>query len=275
MNKIKYCYTGKIQAVVFDWAGTTIDYGSLAPINAFCDLFQSYNVAITLPEARIPMGVEKREHIRQLLLMPRIKQAWRDAHGELPDDKVIDQLYDEFIPIQKTNIAKRSELISGVKNVFDYLISHGIKVGANTGYSQEMIADMLLTAAVQGYKPTSVVCATDVPKGRPSPHMLLKNMLELEISAVQSVVKVDDTLTGIKEGLNAGCWTVGIAVTGNEVGLDLPEWLNMTIEQQQSLRNAAYKRFYNAGAHFVIDSVAELPQVITTIEEKLSNGGQP
>jgi phosphonoacetaldehyde hydrolase len=159
--------------------------------------------------------------------------------------------------------------------MFDYLIARGVKVGANTGYSQEMIVDMRQAAASQGYKPTSIVCATDVSKGRPFPHMLLKNMLELEISAVQSVVKVDDTLTGIKEGLNAGCWTVGIAVTGNEVGLDLPEWQNMNIEQQQSLRNAAYKRFYNAGAHFVIDSVAELPQVIATIEEKLSNGEQP
>ncbi len=275
MKQTKYLYTDKIQAVVLDWAGTTIDFGSLAPIKAFCDLFKSHHVAITLSEARAPMGVEKREHIRQLLLMPRIQKAWLAAHCMLPDDRVIDQLYDEFIPIQKASIAERSELIPGVKTMFDYLIARGVKVGANTGYSQEMIVDMRQAAASQGYKPTSIVCATDVSKGRPFPHMLLKNMLELEISAVQSVVKVDDTLTGIKEGLNAGCWTVGIAVTGNEVGLDLPEWQNMNIEQQQSLRNAAYKRFYNAGAHFVIDSVAELPQVIATIEEKLSNGEQP
>ncbi|BBB29807.1 phosphonoacetaldehyde hydrolase [Neptunomonas japonica] len=275
MKQTKYLYMGKIQAVIFDWAGTTIDYGSLAPVNAFCELFKSHHVAITLSEARAPMGVEKREHIRQLLLIPRIQQAWLDTHRMVPDDNVIDQLYNEFIPIQKVSIAERSELIPGVKAVFDYLIAHGIKVGANTGYSQEMITDMRQTATAQGYKPASVVCATDVFRGRPFPDMLLKNMHELEVSAVQSVIKVDDTIAGIQEGLNAGCWTVGVTITGNEVGLDLPEWNKMSIEQQQILRSTAYERLHNAGAHFVVDSVAELPKIIANIEKKLSNGEQP
>lgn len=268
-------YVGPVQAVIFDWAGTTIDYGSLAPVLAFCHLFEAHNVPITLAEARMPMGIEKREHIRQLLLMPRINKAWLDEKGAVVDESTIEQLYQAFIPIQTAKIEQRSELITGTKTTFDYLLSREIKVGANTGYSQEMIIEMRKRAAEQGYCPASIVCATDVSKGRPFPHMLLKNMLELEVGAVQAVVKVDDTLTGIEEGLNAGCWTVGIAVTGNEIGLDLSDWQALTTKQQESLRDKAYQRFYQAGAHFVIDSVADLPATIEKIEERLSQGELP
>lgn len=268
-------YANPIQAVVFDWAGTTIDYGSLAPVLAFCHLFETHGVPITLAEARVPMGIEKSEHIRQLLLMPRIRQAWIDEKGVEADESTIDQLYRAFIPIQTASIAQRSSLIPGTKTTFEFLLARHIKVGANTGYSQEMITQMRKLAAEQGYTPASVVCATDVPKGRPYPHMLLKNMLELDVSAVQAVVKVDDTLSGIAEGLNAGCWTVGIAVTGNEIGLDLPDWQALTSKQQERLRHQVYQRFYHAGAHFVIDSVADLPGIIDEIEQRLSNGEQP
>ena len=38
-------------------------------------------------------------------------------------------------------------------------------------------------------------------------------MIELDVWAPQSVVKVDDTTGGIKAGLYGGMWTVGIAKT--------------------------------------------------------------
>lgn len=268
-------YAGPVQAVVFDWAGTTIDFGSLAPIKAFCGLFETNGVTITLAEARAPMGAEKREHIKALLEMPRIREAWTAKHGAEPTEAVIDRLYNDFIPVQKQAIAERTQLIPGARETFEFLESRGIKLGANTGYSQEMITDLVQSAAEQGYKPTSTVCATDVQRARPFPHMTLKNIMELEVEAVQSVVKVDDTLTGIEEGLNAGCWTVGIAVSGNEVGLDLADWEALSEEEQDVMRAAAYKRFRQSGAHYVIDSVADLPAVIEDIEARLEVGEQP
>ncbi|MDI3323912.1 phosphonoacetaldehyde hydrolase [Pontibacterium granulatum] len=268
-------YTGPVTAVVFDWAGTTIDFGSLAPIKAFCGLFEEHGVPITLAEARAPMGAEKREHIAALLAMPRIREAWIDVKGSEPTEADIDALYDQFIPVQKAAIAERTTLIPGARETFAYLRDNDIKIGANTGYSQEMITDLRGLAAEQGYQPDSYVCATDVPRGRPYPHMTLKNMLELEVLNVQSVVKVDDTLTGIEEGLNAGCWTVGIAISGNEVGLDLADWEALSIEEQETKRQAAYKRFHQSGAHYVIDTVADLPAVIEDINARLSAGEQP
>jgi phosphonoacetaldehyde hydrolase len=268
-------YAGPVEAVIFDWAGTTIDFGSLAPIKAFCQLFETNGVPITLTEAREPMGTEKREHITRLLAMPRIRQAWIDVYGEAPDEALIDRLYNDFVPVQIASIADRATLIPGALETFRFLSEQGIKIGANTGYSQEMVAALLPMAAQLGYTPASNVCATDVPRGRPYPHMTLKNMLDLEVGAVQAVVKVDDTLTGIEEGLNAGCWTVGVAVSGNEVGLDLPEWLALTEQEQKHYKENAYRRFRASGAHYVIDSIADLPEVIEDIEARLAMGEQP
>lgn len=269
------CYTGPVTAVIFDWAGTTIDFGSLAPIKAFCGLFDEHGVTITLAEARAPMGVEKREHIKQLLDMARVRNAWTAVKGAEPTEANIDALYQQFIPVQKAAIAERATLIPGARETFEFLRDNDIKIGANTGYSQEMISELRGLATAQGYQPDSYVCATDVPRGRPYPHMMLKNMLELEVLNVHSVVKVDDTLTGIEEGLNAGCWTVGIAVSGNEVGLDLTDWEALSDAEQHVKREAAYQRFQQSGAHYVIDTVAGLPVVIEDINTRLSAGEQP
>ena len=271
----KRAYTGPITAAIFDWAGTTIDWGSLAPIKAFCALFEQNGVAITLEEARAPMGAEKREHIRQILAMPRVKDAWIMAQGAEATEADIDRLYNDFVPLQIDTIAERATLIPGALDTFKYMQERGIKIGANTGYAKEMVVDLLPKAAEQGYKPASNVCAPEVPKGRPFPHMTLQNMLDLEIEAVQSVIKVDDTLIGIEEGLNAGCWTVGVAISGNEVGLDLDQWLTLSEAEQDVLRQKAYARFRASGAHYVIDSIADLPEVIEDIEARLSYGEQP
>ncbi len=268
-------YTGPVTAVVFDWAGTMIDFGSQAPVMAFTRLFSDQGVAITVAEARAPMGVEKRQHIACLLAMPRVAEAWRATHGRVATEADIDQLYADFIPLQTAVIAERSILIPGAAETVAFLQDNDIRVGANTGYAREMIGEMVKRAAEQGYAPDSCVCATDVPCGRPFPHMLWQNLMELKVEAVQSVVKVDDTIAGIEEGLNAGCWTVAVAVSGNEVGFDLAEWDGLSEAVQDRLRMAAAARLQQAGAHYVIDSVVELPAVIDDIEARLSEGEQP
>lgn len=268
-------YTGPVTAVVFDWAGTMIDFGSLAPVRAFIRLFADNGVTLSEAEARGPMGVEKRQHIAQLLAMPRVAEAWQTVKGGVASEEDIDRLYAAFIPLQTVVIAERSELIPGAAVTMAFLQDNDIRVGANTGYARDMIGEMVKRAAEQGYQPESCVCATDVPRGRPFPHMLWQNLQELEVEAVQSVVKVDDTVAGIEEGLNAGCWTVAVAVSGNEVGLDLQQWDGLSEAEQDVRRNLACARLQQAGAHYVIDSVAELPAVIDDIEVRLSEGEQP
>ncbi len=268
-------YQGSVKAVVFDWAGTVIDFGSLAPLNAFRLLFQRHGIEITVEEARQPMGAEKWDHIQQLLMMPRIGEAWTEATGQVADKATVDDLYEEFIPVQIEAIAQRSTLIPGVVEMFNDLTARGIAVGGNTGYGSDMVTDMVKSAADQGYRPQSIVCATDVPRGRPFPHMLWQNLLELKIESVQSVVKVDDTVPGIAEGLNAGCWTVAVTSSGNEVGLDEDQWLALSGTEQQALKQKATDKFEASGAHYIIDSVADLIAVIDDIEQRLTAGEQP
>lgn len=268
-------YIGPVQAIIMDWAGTTVDFGSMAPIRAFQNLFAANNAPITIAEAREPMGAEKREHIRQLCDMPRVREAWKEAHGEYPTVADIDRMYEEFVPLQIEAIAQCGQLIPGLKDTLAWCEENDIAIGANTGYADRMIGGLLENAAEQGYKPQSNVCATDVPKGRPYPHMCLRNAIELEVSDVAACVKIDDTLTGIDEGLSAGMWTIGVAVSGNEVGLPLEEWQALSEDEQNVMRKAAYQRFYQAGAHYVVDSIADVIPCLEEIQLRLQAGEAP
>lgn len=104
------------------------------------------------------------------------------------------------------------------------LRSRDIKIGSTTGYLTEMMEINQRDAKHQGYEPDSTVCAADVPAGRPYPYMCLQNVINLGVTTVEACVKVDDTVPGVEEGLNAGMWTIGLAVSGNEVGLPLTDW---------------------------------------------------
>lgn len=268
-------YMGPLQAVIMDWAGTTVDFGSMAPIHAFRRLFEENKTPITIAEARAPMGAEKREHISQLCEMPRVRDAWTAAHGAEPTSADIDRMYEAFVPLQIEAIAQCGQLIPGLKETLSWCREQEIAIGANTGYADRMIEGLLASAAEQGYTPDSNVCATDVPKGRPYPHMALKNAIELEVSDVAACVKIDDTLTGIDEGLSAGMWTIGVAVSGNEVGLSLDEWQALSEQEQQVRRRAAYQRFHQAGAHYVVDSIADVVPCLMEIQERLAAGDAP
>jgi phosphonoacetaldehyde hydrolase len=127
----------------------------------------------------------------------------------------------------------------------------------------------------QGYCPDAIVCASDVSPGRPAPWMCFENARRLGVYPMEAIVKVDDTTVGIEAGLNAGMWTVGIARSGNLVGLSEAE-LNRLAPQEQSKRaQAATAELYRCGAHFVADTIAELPQVLREIDTMLQRGMRP
>lgn len=268
-------YAGSVQAVIMDLAGTCVDFGSLAPIQAFQQLFSAEGVPISQAEARAPMGKEKREHIEALLAMPRIADQWKTIKGIDASQSEVDRMYEDFVQYQLAAIRENSELIPGVASLIDYCDDSGIDLAVNTGYSREMIAELIPSLAEQGFKPLSVVCATDVPSGRPSPWMALQNAKDLSVTCVQACVKVDDTAVGIEEGLNAGMWTVAVAVSGNQTGLSKADWDALTDEQQHNQRQHAHQALSQSGAHYVIDTIEELPEVLEEIGFRLAGAEQP
>jgi phosphonoacetaldehyde hydrolase len=268
-------YRGPIEAVLLDWAGTTMDFGCMAPAVVFVEVFNRKQVPITMEEARAPMGAHKRVHIQRITELDAVRRRWAETHGRPPDDADVDAMFKDFVPLQLDCLSAYSELIPGTLEVVAELRRRGIKIGSTTGYTTPMMEINLRDAERQGYTPDSTVCASDVPAGRPYPHMCLQNAINLGVSTVHACVKVDDTVPGIEEGLNAGMWTVGLAVSGNEVGLSRPEWEALSPPEQRAKRERAHRRLAQAGAHHVVDSIAELLPCVDDIQARIARGEVP
>ena len=268
-------YVGPIRAVILDVAGTLMDFGSRAPAGVFVEVFERHGVTITLAEARGPMGAEKRRHIEMLLELPGMAERFRAAHGRAWTHKDVDELYAAFIPLQIESLPAFAELVPGALDLGRALAARGIAVGVNSGYSRDMLEVCLAEAERQGFSWQSAVAASDVPRARPCPAMCLRNAAELALEDVAACIKVDDTIPGIEEGLAAGMWSVGVAVSGNEVGLSYADWQALPAAAQDAHRKRARERLLRAGAHCVIDSIADLPPCIEAIEGRLARGERP
>lgn len=268
-------YTGPIQACIFDWAGTIVDFGCMAPTFVFVEVFERQGVSITAQEAREPMGAHKRVHIQRITELSSVRQRWQDAHGRLPDDNDVEAMYTDFIPKQIECLSTYSDMIPGALDAVAAMRKRGIKIGTTTGYTTDMTAVNLADAKRQGFEPDSTVCSTEVPHGRPHPDMCLQNVINLGVSCVEACVNVDDTITGVESGLNAGMWSVALTVSGNEVGLSLADWQALPADEQTKLRNRAHDRMSRSGAHYVIDSVADLMPCMDDIQARLARGEKP
>ncbi|QCI63790.1 phosphonoacetaldehyde hydrolase [Phreatobacter stygius] len=264
-----------LKAVVFDWAGTVIDFGSRAPMRVFVEAFGHFGVPLTAAEARGPMGKPKRDHIAELMALPRIVSAWAKAHGQTPTKADIDRVYEIFVPLNIKAVADFAELVPGAAKIVEALRARGLKIGSTTGYTREVMAPILPLAAAQGYAPDNLVCADDLAEGRPSPLMMYRCFADLGVYPPGAVVKVDDTVPGIEEGLAAGTWTVGIAASGNETGLSLAEWTVLTPKERERVLTPAREKLEAAGAHVVIDTVANLMPVIESIDRLMAEGEVP
>jgi phosphonoacetaldehyde hydrolase len=271
----KRSYRGPIEAVLLDWAGTTMDFGCMAPAVVFVEVFKRKKVPITVEEARAPMGAHKRVHIQRITELESVRRRWQETHGRAPNEGDVNAMFAEFVPLQLECLSNYSALIPGTLEAVAALRLRGIKIGSTTGYLTEMMKINQADAKRQGYEPDATVCAGDVPAGRPYPYMCLQNVMKLGVSAVQACVKIDDTIPGVEEGLNAGMWTIGLAVSGNEVGLMLDEWRALPAAEQKARRARAYTRMEQCGAHYVVDTIAEIMPCIEDIQARIRRGEAP
>jgi phosphonoacetaldehyde hydrolase len=264
-----------LKAVVFDWAGTMIDFGSRAPMGVFVEAFASFGVTISIADARGPMGRRKREHVADLMVLPHVRAAWLEKFGHEPSEADIDRVYDVFVPMNERVVADYAGLIPGAAEIVAKLRTAGLKIGSTTGYTRGIMNRLLPLAAAQGYTPDSLVCADDVAEGRPSPLMMYRSFADLGVYPPSAVVKVDDTVPGIAEGLAAGCWTVGVTASGNEVGFSQAEWEALGEDARAAAVETARKKLVAAGAHYVTGTVAGLMPVIEDINRRMSAGESP
>jgi len=268
-------YLGSVRLVVFDWAGTVIDCGVFAPAKTFTKIFSEEGIAVTDAEARGPMGMHKRSHILTMTQMADVDARWRSVFGTAPTEADVDRMYAKFVPFQRQMMEKHSEIISGVPETVKWLKQNDVKVGTCTGFPREILDALLPLAANQGFIPDFSVASDEVAQARPCPHMVWKNALELNCHPIEAIIKVDDTVDGIKEGISAGCWTVGVAKTSNYVALSESDLATLPAEVVKEKVDASVEILANAGSHYVIDSVVDLPSVVDDINRRLANGERP
>jgi phosphonoacetaldehyde hydrolase len=265
-----------IKAVVFDWAGTIVDFGSLAPMGAFVRLFANHGVTISIAEARVPMGLPKLAHIEALGAMPAIATQWQLVKGRSFSTQDAQALLKEFEPMSAASAMEHSDFIPGFMETYALLKGREIAVATTTGYTRMIMEPLIAKAAAAGFTPARVICCDDVAQSRPSPLGMQACMETLGLAGQSSsVVKVDDTVPGLQEGQNAGCWTVGVAASGNALGWSWDEWLHASEDEREHALEGAYRTLREAGAHEVIHSVANLRAALAAIDARIAKGETP
>ncbi|BDG71225.1 phosphonoacetaldehyde hydrolase [Roseomonas fluvialis] len=265
----------QVKAVILDWAGTVLDHGSRAPMGAFVEAFARLGIVISVADARGPMGMAKRDHIRLVGTSPTVAAAWRARHGREFDEAAIDAIFEIFEPLNVAAVEAHSALIPGALDAFDWCAARGIRLGSTTGYTRPIMERLAPLAAAQGFMPEVMVCAGDLAAGRPAPLQMWSAMAAMGVWPASHVVKLDDTPPGIGEARAAGCWAVGVALTGNIAGLSAAELAALDAAARDAIRRDASATLMRAGAHIVVDSVADLPAVIDLIEARLARGDRP
>jgi phosphonoacetaldehyde hydrolase len=268
-------YSGPLRAVILDWVGTVVDFGSRAPADAYIVAFRSAGVAISVDEARLHVGLPKWDHIRAIGQLPEVRQRWTDVHGRPFDDADAAALYEKFLSVSIDTVGGHAGLLPGTLETVEELRRRGLRIGSTTGYTRAIMDALMPEAARRGYRPDCVVCAGEVPDARPAPLACLQAMILLNVWPAAACVKVDDTVTGIEEGLNAGMWTVAVALTGNEMGLSEAELSALPPAEFKERKAAVHERFQQAGAHYVIDGIRDLIPVLEDIERRMVLGAAP
>ena len=283
----------KIECVIMDWAGTAVDYGCFAPVAAFLKAFGEVGITVTMEEARRPMGMAKIDHIRELFKLPGVTEQFQKLYNRLWTEEDVVAMNREFEKYLFASLQEYTTPIPGVIETISELKKAGIKIGSTTGYTRAMM-DVVLPgldgfgvlkqlreqegkvpkvmpgAAAKGYTTDNCVTPDGLPAGRPQPFMIYKNMTDLNVPSVTSVVKYGDTIADIKEGVNAGVWTVGVILGSNEMGLTQEETEKLPSDELNKRMAAVRKRMYMAGAHYVVNSIAELPEIIEIINHKIN-----
>ena len=258
-----------IEAVIFDWAGTTVDYGCMAPVQAFVKAFEKFGITPTEDEVRKPMGMLKRDHVRTMMNMDRIHQEWIRVHGKDFTEDDVDQVYQEsesgILDILHDYAEPKPYVINTIKALRDA----GIKIGSTTGYTDEMMGIVVPKAAEFGYAPDCWFSPNSVKNmGRPYPYMIFRNMETLGIHSVANVIKVGDTVSDIKEGISAGVITVGVTEGSSVMGLSQDDYERLTETEQNILCDKTGKIFKENGADHVIRNMSEFPGLIRRIEAR-------
>ena len=266
-----------IKGCIFDLGGTIVDKYSLTPLLSFKQIFINRGITVYHKMITKDMGKNKLNHIESILNEPYIKNQWIHIYNNKPNNSDIDELYNEFKIIQCENTIKYMGILPATKSTIDLLQNkYKIKVGITTGFDKETTDNVITKLLKNDIYVDSYVSSTCLDKpGRPEPYMIEENMKRLKIDNSNEIIKVDDTNVGIEEGLNAKCWTVGVAEWSINMDVEcfgeLDELEYNHVLKNHKLKNQKLKesrlQLEKSNPHFIIDSLYKLPQIINNINK--------
>lgn len=245
--------------VIFDWAGTLVDFGCRAPLEAFLDAFARAGLPIDEATARRPMGAHKRDHAREILHYPEVAERVRTDLGREPDEGLLDEIYAQFSSRLTEVLPHFAEPVPGAIATLRWLRDHDIRIASTTGYTRSMMRTLEPIAAAAGIATEALICADEVVQGRPAPWACLRLAEKFGIYPMTRCLKIGDTPADVAEGLNAGMVSLAVSESGNEVGLSHPALKALSADARRSLVRGAEQRLRAAGARAVLRSVEELP----------------
>jgi phosphonoacetaldehyde hydrolase len=264
-----------IPAIFLDWAGTAVDHGSIAPVNALENIFHEFGITAPRPLVRRYMGLAKKDHIRKLLEEPYVNEQWTALHHAPVQERDVESMYARFEPRMMEVLAGYAAVISGVVEAAEEMRARGMKIAGTTGYTRPMLDRLETLAAQQGYRTDRSLAPEDAGGGRPFPWMCYRLAMELRIYPLFACVKIGDTESDIAEGLNAGMWTIGVTRSGNTVGLSEDDWSKLDRGEQKKLLSCAEQELNAVGAHYTAETVAHTLPILDEIAERIAGGERP
>jgi len=272
----------KVENIILDFSGTCVDAFTLAPASAFIDVFKKYKIDICIENAvKKPMGLYKYDHIKYILNMNDVKNQWYREYNRDIKEYDINNIYNDFIKLQVEILPKYCIPLPKVVETMNFLRNTGIKFGGCSGFNREMIDKILDNTKDKGLYFDSTFLADDIKDknkhylgGRPYPYMIYENLFNLDNKNIASVIKVDDSIIGIEEGNNAGCWTVGICNYSNYINVNtLEEYNKMSDSEKFEKKEYSKNKFKNeSNADYIIGEFDELIAVVDDINKRLKNG---
>ena len=276
MLMMKNYYQGPVKAVILDWAGTGVDFGCFGPVFPIVQAFFEQGIELDMNEARGPMGLSKKEHIREILRMPGVCERWSAINRKAPGEEDVDNVFLLAEKYMLESMGSYSQPTPGAVRALKAFREMGLKIGSTTGYTSRVMDILIRQAAEYGYSVDCVCTAEEVyGQGRPSPFMIYKNAIRMGVFPMCSIVKIGDTPADMAEGLNAGCWTIGLTHSSSLIGLEKEELDALPADEREKKIELAGLKLKEAGAHFLAPTLADAVKVVEKIGVMLESGFCP
>ncbi len=178
----------KLQAVIFDMDGTIVDSEG-AWGYAFVTILGKIGVQAKDDHPQTS-GISMEENWKTLLERENIKT-------EKTVSELVDLTLNEYL-----NQLDKIILRDGTKEIFDRLVSQGIRIALGTSTDRDITSKILNKLGIQDNFEI-IICGDDVEKRKPAPDIFLKVLDKLNLKSDDCMV-IEDTPSGIKAANSAG-----------------------------------------------------------------------